>query len=66
MALSFSVMPRVFTNRESVRFQWCIEGKGNETIARLLHESEVLIPMAYWRSKELERGGKKTQPNPYK
>ena len=47
-------------------FQWCIEGKGNETIARLLQESEVLIPMAYWQSKGLGRGGKKTQPNPYK
>ena len=47
-------------------FQWCIEGKGNETIARLLQESEVLVPQAYWQSKGLGRGGKKTQPNPYK
>ena len=47
-------------------FRLCIEGKGNETIARLLQESEVLIPMAYWQSKGLGRGGKKTQPNPYK
>ena len=47
-------------------FGWCIEGKGNETIARLLQESEILIPMAYWQSKGLGRGGKKTQPNPYK
>lgn len=27
---------------------------------------ELLIPMAYWRSKGLNRGGKKTQTNPYK
>ena len=47
-------------------FQWCIEGKGNETIARLLQESEVLVPQAYWQSKGLGRGGKKTQPNPCK
>jgi hypothetical protein len=47
-------------------FQWCIDGKGNETIARLLQESEVLVPQAYWQSKRLGRGGKKTQPNPYK
>lgn len=37
-----------------------------ELLARLLQESEVLIPMAYWQSKGLGRGGKKTQPNPYK
>ena len=44
----------------------CLEGKGNETIARILQERKVLIPMAYWREKGLGRGGKKAQPNPYK
>ena len=47
-------------------FRLCIEGKGNETIARILQEDKVLVPMAYWQSKGLGRGGKKTQPNPYK
>ena len=47
-------------------FKMCLDGKGNETIARELQENEVLIPMAYWRSKGLNRGGKKTQNNPYK
>lgn len=47
-------------------FKMCLDGKGNETIARELQEIEVLIPMAYWRSKGLNRGGKKTQTNPYK
>lgn len=47
-------------------FAMCIEGKGNETIARILQENKVMIPMAYWQSKGLNRGGKKTQPNPYK
>ena len=47
-------------------FAMCIEGKGNETIARILQESEVLIPLAYWQSKGLKKGGKKTQSNPYK
>ena len=47
-------------------FRLCIEGKGNETIARMLQEDKVLVPMAYWQSKGLGRGGKKTQPNPYK
>ena len=47
-------------------FAMCIEGKGNETIARILQENKVLIPMAYWQSKGLNKGGKKTQPDPHK
>lgn len=47
-------------------FKMCLDGKGNETIARKLQENKVLIPMAYWRSKGLNKGGKKTQTNPYK
>ncbi len=47
-------------------FRMAMEGKGNETIARILQEREILIPMAYWQSKGLPRGGKRTQPNPYR
>ncbi len=47
-------------------FKMTLEGKGAETIARILQERKVLIPMAYWQSKGLPRGGKKTQANPYK
>lgn len=47
-------------------FRMCLEGKGNETIARTLQERRVLVPMAYWQSIGLGRGGKKTNPNPYK
>lgn len=47
-------------------FKMCLDGKGNETIARVLQEQKVLVPMAYWQSKGLPRGGKKTQPNPYR
>ena len=47
-------------------FRMCLEGMGNEAIARELQNRQVLIPMAYWQSKGLNRGGKKTQPNPYK
>ena len=47
-------------------FRMCLEGNGNETIARTLQEREVLIPMAYWQSLGLNRGGKRVQPNPYK
>lgn len=47
-------------------FRLCIEGNGNETIARILQDDRVLVPQAYWQSKGMSRGGKKTQPNPYK
>lgn len=47
-------------------YRLCIEGKGNETIARTLQEDKALVPMAYWQSKGLGRGGKKTQADPYK
>ena len=47
-------------------FKMALDGKGAETIARILQERKVLVPMAYWQSKGLPRGGKKTQPNPYR
>ncbi len=47
-------------------FRLCIGGNGNETIARILQDDKVLVPQVYWQSKGLHRGGKKTQPNPYK
>jgi site-specific DNA recombinase len=47
-------------------FRMCLEGKVNETIARILQERKGLVQMAYWHEKGLGRGGKKTQPNPYK
>ena len=47
-------------------FRMAMEGKGNETIARTLQEEKVMTPMAYWQSLGLNRGGKKTQTNPYK
>lgn len=47
-------------------FRMCLEGMGNETIAKELQNRKILIPMAYWQSKGLNRGGKKTQPDPYK
>ena len=47
-------------------FKMCMEGKGNDTIARILEEYKVLNPMAYWFGKGLPRGGKTCQPNPYK
>lgn len=59
------INPEAATVVKSI-FKMCLDGKGNETIARELQENKVLIPMAYWLSKGLNRGGKKTQTNPYK
>ena len=47
-------------------FRMCLEGKEHETIARILQERKVLIPMAYWYSLGLKRGGKRVHPDPYK
>ena len=47
-------------------YRMCLDGMGNEAIAGELQRREILIPMVYWQSKGLNRGGKKTQPNPYK
>lgn len=47
-------------------FRMCLEGKGNETIARTLQEEKVLTPTAYWASKGIRKGGKKTNTDPYK
>ena len=47
-------------------FQMALEGKGNETIARILQEDHVLNPLAYWNSKGLKRGGRKVQKDPCK
>ncbi len=47
-------------------FRMCLEGKGNETIAHILQDRKILIPMAYWQSLGLGRGGKRVQPDPYR
>lgn len=47
-------------------FQYCIEGKGVETTAKLLQEQNILTPLEYWKSKGIGRGGAKTSGNPYK
>lgn len=47
-------------------FRMCLEGKGNETIARILQANQILVPSAYWKSKGFSRGGKKAASNPYK
>lgn len=47
-------------------FHMCLEGKSNEAIARTLQEEKVLVPMAYWKSQGLKRGGKQNPDDPYK
>ena len=47
-------------------FRMCLEGKGQETIARILQERKILIPMAYWYSLGQKRAGKQPQADPYK
>ena len=47
-------------------FRIRLEGKGNDTIARILQENGILNCTEYWHEKGIGRGGKKTQPNPYR
>ncbi len=47
-------------------FEMCLEGKGNETIAHILHENKILKPRAYWQNQGIGRGGKKSYDEPYK
>ena len=47
-------------------FRLYLEGNGEDTIARILQDEQHLNCTAYWASKGINRGGKKTQPNPYK
>ena len=43
-----------------------MDGNGEDTIARIMQEEQHLNCTAYWASKGINRGGKKSQPNPYK
>ena len=43
-----------------------LDGNGLDTIARILQDEGRLNCISYWQEKGVGRGGKKTQPNPYK
>ena len=47
-------------------FKLYLEGNGIDTIARIMQDEGHLNCTAYWHEKGVGRGGKKTQPNPYK
>ena len=46
-------------------YKMCLDGMGNETIARIFQEEKIPNPMAYWQARKQNRGGKHTQTNPY-
>jgi len=43
-----------------------LEGKGMDTIARIMQDEGHLNCTSYWNARGINRGGKKTQLNPYK
>ena len=45
-------------------FRLYLEGNGVETIAHILQNDQVMIPLAYWFSKGLKRGGKRSHTDP--
>lgn len=47
-------------------FKLYLNGKGEDTIARILEDEGHLNCTAYWAEKGINRGGKKSQPNKYK
>ena len=47
-------------------FKLYLDGNGEDTIARIMQEEQHLNCTAYWASKGINLGGKKSQPNPYK
>ena len=47
-------------------FRLFLEGNGVETIAHMLQEDRIMIPLAYWFSKGLKRGGKRAHTDPFR
>ena len=45
-------------------FRLFLEGNGVESIAHILHEDQVMIPLAYWFSQGLKRGGRRAHTDP--
>ena len=45
-------------------FRLFLEGNGVETIAHILQEEQVMIPLAYWFSRGLKRGGRRAHTDP--
>ncbi len=45
-------------------FRLFLEGNGVESIAHILQKDQVMIPLAYWFSKGLKRGGRRSHTDP--
>ena len=45
-------------------FRLFLEGNGVESIAHILQEEQVMIPLAYWFSQGLKRGGRRSHTDP--
>ena len=45
-------------------FRLFLEGNGVESIAHILQEEQVMIPLAYWFSQGLKRGGRRAYADP--
>ena len=45
-------------------FRLFLEGNGVESIAHILQEDQVMIPLAYWFSHGLRRGGRRSHTDP--
>ena len=46
-------------------FQMFLEGNGAETIAHTLSDEHIVYPTEYWRRRGINRGGRKTDLDPY-
>lgn len=47
-------------------FHLYLEGKGQESIARILQERKILVPSEYWAKKGVKKPNRKISENPYK
>ena len=46
-------------------YDMCLAGYGVDQIGGVLEKEKVLTPLNYWKSKGLDRGGKKSNKNPF-
>ena len=47
-------------------FRLYLEGNGVETIAHMLQEEQIMVPISYWESQGLKRPGRNIQPDPFR
>lgn len=47
-------------------FRLYLEGNGVETIAHMLQEEQIMVPISYWESQGHKRPGRNIQPDPFR